>query len=202
MPGHSFRIVKFSFETLGQGERGSILAVSTREQRLCRYEVWWDYSHARDPIIPTNAVKICNALEDYPPWQAATRKIAKTMMFPPWQDKTIGMTAKMINAMETIEVMQKLMCKDYQLIEICGSYDGGMDLWRQFPHYAVDECDHHRLFNAGANPNLFYNGKQENYKFERHATLTGYALHAKEKKLEEEKTPMDSKPKIPVRCYL
>ena len=202
MPGHSTRVIKISFDSLGLSERGCLLIVSTHEQRLGRYRVYWDYSHAYDPIIPTNAVLICDALEDYPPWQAATQKVATTMIFPPWQEKTMGMTKRMNNAMETVEILKKIMCRDYQLIEICGNYDGGMDIWRQFPHYAVDECDHYRLFNAGADPNLFYKGRQEDYKFEGHEKLDGYELHVKSKKPMDEKTPMDCEPTIPMKCYL
>ena len=70
MPDYSVRAIKMTFEGLSQfSTPGSILAISTNEQRLGAYEVWSDESDSTAPIVPVRAVKLCDNLEDYPPWQ-------------------------------------------------------------------------------------------------------------------------------------
>ena len=152
MPGYSVRILKMSFGGLSQfGAAGSILAISTREQRLGAYEVWNDLSDATAPIIPVRAVKLCDHLEDYLPCQDASSR----------------MTRPMIDAMTTVAVLKNMEAQDYQLYEIFGSYDGHLDVFRHLPHYARHEWDRYRVLNVGTDPINFWRALTDDYCFRR-----------------------------------
>ena len=105
-------------------------------------------------------------------------------------------------AAEANQEDKKMEAKNYQLIEVFGSYDGNMDVFRQFPHYAIDECDYYRILNAGADPMLFYKGLADDYVFVKHANYDGYALHVKPEKTMTENDPMDCEPNTTIKCYL